>query len=200
MLTSPTDKSAGFLESPPRFPASPSRARTRQSELGTYRCSTGRHRRSFGQNITRGVYVSVVPHATYRTGPLPHRQRQGLKPMSTPTASLRAGKKATDHLQGATIPGRFVRQLAYKLSPTRVGNGPRQGPILPHVLDGQILHADHLVFVDQTGGQLVQEVAPPVGDAGWIRATFWRALLRLLERGCLRESARWARVRVWRSH
>ena len=60
-LTSPTDKSVGFLESPPRLPASQRRAYPNQSSGRSYSRSTGLHREPLGvRNIACDVTDSTL--------------------------------------------------------------------------------------------------------------------------------------------
>ena len=61
---------------------------------------------------------------------------------------LRRGREAVNLDQGASVPLGFVFQLTNELAPTHVTDRFRQAVVLDHVLDGQTLHANHLVFVN----------------------------------------------------
>ena len=50
--------------------------------------------------------------------------------------------------EGSSIPLALIVQLADKLAPSHITDRFCKAVILDHVLDGQTLHADHLVFVD----------------------------------------------------
>ena len=86
--------------------------------------------------------------------------------MAAPTASLAAWEEGVDTYEGASIPSGFVFQLAHHLAPSCVADRPGKVVIPDHVLHLQALGADHLVFVDQARGELVQEVGTGIGDTG----------------------------------
>src|SRR5437764_10760397 len=71
---------------------------------------------------------------------------------------------AVDLGQGASIPGGLVLQLADELAPSHVADMLCQAVIFQHVLHGQALYANHLVFADDTSREFVLEIAAFVGD------------------------------------
>ena len=66
--------------------------------------------------------------------------------------------------KGASIPGGLVLQLADELAPSQVADMLCQAVIFQHVLHGQTLYANHLVFADDAGREFVLEIAAFVGD------------------------------------
>ena len=68
--------------------------------------------------------------------------------------------------EGSSVPLALVFQLADKLTPSDITDGFGQTVILDHVLDGQTLDANHLVFVDDACRKLVLVVAATVVDTG----------------------------------
>jgi len=107
-----------------------------------------------------------VDKATTRTGPLPNIQIEIIEEMSTAMTTFGTGIEAINRYQGTAIPGRFVLQLADEFSPADIGNTLGQRVILQQVFDGQRLDTDHLVFADETSGQLVLEITASIGNAG----------------------------------
>ena len=66
--------------------------------------------------------------------------------------------------QGASVPLGFVFQLANELTPTHVTDGFCQAVVFEHILDGQTLHADDLVFAHHACTELVLVVSSAVID------------------------------------
>src|SRR6266568_3022986 len=68
--------------------------------------------------------------------------------------------------QVSSIPCCFVFQLGHKLRPTHITDGLGKTVVLDHVLDLQALDADRLVFTNQTGRELMQEVTASISNTG----------------------------------
>lgn len=85
-------------------------------------------------------------------------------PMPAARAQLTRGKRARNTNHRPPVPCRFILEHAKKTPPRGIGNGFSQLAILLHVPNTQVLHAHHLVFADEAGGQFVQEIVPAVGD------------------------------------
>ncbi len=66
--------------------------------------------------------------------------------------------------QRSSVPLAFILQLAHELAPSHITDRLRQAVIFDHMLDGQTLHADHLVFVNDAGRELVLVVTTTVID------------------------------------
>src|SRR5690242_9982674 len=86
--------------------------------------------------------------------------------MPTRMAAFGTGIPAVDLDQRAPIPRRLVLQLPYQLAPAHVAYRFGERVIANQVLDGQALHTDHLVFVNQACRELMQAVKALVGDLG----------------------------------
>ena len=69
-----------------------------------------------------------------------------------------------DFDEGSSVPLALVFQLADKLTPSDITDGFCQTVIFDHVLDGQTLHANHLVFVYDACREFVLVVSPTVVD------------------------------------
>ena len=61
---------------------------------------------------------------------------------------LGRGIPAVNLDKGSSVPVGFVLQLADKLAPSDITDRLCQRVVLDHILDGQALHANDLVFMD----------------------------------------------------
>jgi len=86
--------------------------------------------------------------------------------MPTIKAAFGTGIPLVDSHDSAPIPGCFVLQLADQLAPAHVADGFGKHVIFQHPFHVEAFHTQHLVFVDQACGQLVEEVLPPICNAG----------------------------------
>ncbi len=93
---------------------------------------------------------------------------------------LRRGIEAVNLDQGASVPLGFVFQLTNELTPTHVTDGFCQAVIFDHVLDGQALHANHLVFVHDACAELVLGVSSAVIDPSMKTSHFETSLFPVL--------------------
>jgi hypothetical protein len=66
--------------------------------------------------------------------------------------------------QGASIPLGFVFQLTDELTPSHITDRFCQAVVFDHILDGQTLEANHLVFVNDAGRELLLVVFSTVID------------------------------------
>ena len=98
-------------------------------------------------------------------------------------AGFRGREEAVYLDQSASIPLGFVFQLADKLSPSDIADGFGKRVVLDHVLDGQTLDADHLVFANDACGEVVLVVPTLVSDTGMHAGDFetsFRSVFRSL--------------------
>ena len=77
---------------------------------------------------------------------------------------LRRGIEAVNLDQGSSVPLGFVFQLPDELTPSHITDRLSQAVIFDHVLDGQALHANHLVFVYYACAELVLVVTSAIID------------------------------------
>jgi len=85
-------------------------------------------------------------------------------PVPAARAQLARWKRAADTDHRPPVPFRFILEHVEQSPPRGIGNAFGQLAILLHVPHAQVLHAHHLVFADEAGGQFVQEIVPTVGD------------------------------------
>src|SRR6266568_296524 len=86
--------------------------------------------------------------------------------MPTVKTSFGRGIPLVNLDQVPSIPLCFVFQLGHKLRPAHVTDSLSKAVVLDHVLDLQALDADRLVFTNQTGRKLMQEVTTPISNTG----------------------------------
>ena len=104
--------------------------------------------------------------STLRTRPATHRKVEAFQCVATLGAPFSRWIPFVDADQRSTIPVCLVLKLSYKLPPTNVAYGFGQLGVFDHVLDLKRLGTDYLVFVDQCGCQLMQEVLATVCNFG----------------------------------
>src|SRR5579859_4489880 len=68
--------------------------------------------------------------------------------------------------QVTSIPFRFVFELGHELRPANIRDRLGKCVIFDHVLDGQTLHTDRLVFTNQARGELMQEITTAISYSG----------------------------------
>ena len=81
-------------------------------------------------------------------------------------AGVRRGIPLINLDQHSSVPLGFVFQLPDKLTPSYITDRFCKAVVLDHVLDCQTLHADHLVFVNDAGGELVLIVMSTIVATG----------------------------------
>src|SRR4028119_1957460 len=121
--------------------------------IWSYVRSTDFTARESGQNILSGIYITVVVGGAGRTIPRPDIQWQLLHNVTTMPTPFRTRKPAVYLDKVATIPVALIFKLSDQLTPTSITDGLRQFPILDHILQGQILNGDGLVFTHQSSRQ-----------------------------------------------
>ena len=82
--------------------------------------------------------------------------------------------------QGAPVPLAFILQLTDELTPSDIGNSFSKFVVLNHILDGQTLHANHLVFVHYACGEFVLAVSSTVVDTSMNTGNFAAGFLPVL--------------------
>lgn len=125
---------------------------------------SGAPRRTEKQNILRRVHVPVVGHPTIRTGPYSDLQRHFRLHRAARATGLAAGRPAVYHHNIPAVPLGLVFNLPAQLRQPAISNRLAQTAVSQHALDIQILQADHLVFVHQLGGGLVQKIPAAIGN------------------------------------
>ena len=123
------------------------------------------YREPRGKNVVRSVLVSIVDCATGRTRPGSNTERKTFDDMPTTMACLAAREEAINLQQGSLVPLALVRQEREKHAPRGVGDNTSEAVVLEHPQHVQILDDDHLVFANESSAELVEMIAPPVGDA-----------------------------------
>ncbi len=116
--------------------------------------------------VLGGIHIPIVMDAALGTRPGSNIESKGVQDMPTLETALGRGVPLVNLDQVAPIPSRFVGELGDELRPAHVRDGLGQLGVLHHVLDGQRLHADRLVFTNQAGGELVQEVTASISYPG----------------------------------
>jgi hypothetical protein len=117
-------------------------------------------------HVLSRIDIPVMDGSTFRTRPLTDIQRKRVKDMPTGRAPLTRWVKPINLDYIAPIPCSFVFELGHELRPAYVVNSFRKRVVLDHVLDGQTLDADRLVFTDQACGELVQKVTASISYSG----------------------------------
>src|SRR5260370_1778484 len=173
-------KARGFLHSRVGIPASLGVACSSFRPSRSYTSSTGRHREPRGQNVSRGIEIPVMPDAALRADPFTHIKREVFYHMFAVMAHF-AGRIPTVNLdEGSSIPLALILQLADKLAPSHIDYCFCQTVILYHILDGQTLHANHLVFVHNSCRKFVLVVSSTVLDTSMHACYFPSCFLPVL--------------------
>src|SRR5699024_6663440 len=133
--------------------------------LRSYTSSPGRYRQPGGLDVDRRVHIAVMDDTTLAR-PFADVQRQLLLEFSAGRAQLGGRKEPVDGNQLPPVPACFVLQHGAQLGPGRIRDRAGEFAVLDQVAHGKILDHDHLVFADESSGQLVQEILSTVGDAG----------------------------------
>src|SRR3989442_8932886 len=124
--------------------------------------------------------VTIMEGVTFGAPPEPFIQRKGGKDMPTVGTALGGWVPLVNLDQGPPIPLRFVFQLAHELPPTDVTNRLGKVVVAQHVLDGQALHANHLVLVNDARRELVLIVPSPIRNPGMETGDFAPRLFSIL--------------------
>ena len=104
--------------------------------------------------------------STLRTLPATHRKVDAFQCIAAFGAPFGRWIPFVDADQSSTIPVCFVLKLSHQFTPTNIAYGFGKLGVLNHVLHLKRLDTDYLVFVDQCGCQLVQEVLATVCNFG----------------------------------
>ncbi len=142
--------------------------------------STGRNREPLGQNVFRSVAIPVVPDATLGADPLAYIKWEVFDHMLAVMTRFTGGIPTVNYDEGSRVPLAFVLQLADELTPSHITDGFCQRVILDHVLDGQTLHANHLVFANYACRELLLVVTSAVLDTGMHACYFPTCFLSVL--------------------
>src|SRR6266536_1018564 len=100
--------------------------------------------------------------------------------MSTVKTAFGRGIPLVNLDQVPSIPRCFVFQLGHKLRPAHVTDSLGKTMVFDHVLDLQALFADRLVFTNQTGRELMQEVMTSISNTGVYSSYFFTGLDTIL--------------------
>src|SRR6266852_1007675 len=173
-------KGRSFPSSRMGFPASLGVACPSFCPSGSYTPSTGRCREPLGQNVEARVAIPVMPDSALWTDPFTYIQREVFHDMLALMTGFTGGIPPIDFDEGSSVPLALVVQLANKLTPSDITDRFCQAVIFDHVFDGQTLHADHLVFVDDACTQFVLVVATTVMYTSMNTGNFAPRLLSVL--------------------
>jgi hypothetical protein len=110
---------------------------------------------SRSKDILCGILVSVVLYLTTWASPVAHTERQALDDVSTSGACLTTGIEAIDLDQLSTVPHTFVRKESQEHAPSGVRDYSGEAVVAYHSSDVQILDYDHLIFANESSGNLV---------------------------------------------
>ena len=157
-------KARGFSSSRMSFPASLGVASSGFRPSRSDTSSTGRHRESLGQNISSSVDIAVVPDAALGADPFAHIQWEIFHNMLAVITGFARGYHRSILMR--VRPDHWLLYSSWRTNsphPTSLMALAR-AVILDHVLDGQTLHADHLVFVNDACRKLVLVVTSTVMD------------------------------------
>ncbi len=177
-------KARGFSSSRMRGSCFTGSRPTNAGPNGSYTPSTGSDREPLGQNVTSGIGIAVVSRAAVWAYPFTYVQRKRIEDMLADTTGLRRGIEPIDLDQGPSIPLGFIFQLADEFAPAHIADRFGERVVLNHILDGQALHADHLVFVDDACREFVLVVSASIADtsvdASYFETSFVAVTARLL--------------------
>lgn len=120
--------------------------------------STSRNRLSDGQNVFRGVLVSVQMLAAVFTIELAHFQTKLGVNVSTRITAFAARKEPVGHPQFFSIPRGLVGQHSSELSKARASNMLGEATITNHPAHVQILDCQNIEPSHEIGCQLVETV------------------------------------------
>src|SRR6266700_21231 len=110
------------------------------------------------KNILSGIDITVCHIATERTEMGPHRKRF-LHDLATFEALLRGEARVhSDHCVPSSLS--LVTQDVEERAPGGVQDGFRQGMVLHHVENTQLLNRNHLVLLGILFGGLIVEISP----------------------------------------
>ena len=132
-------------------------SRSSKSSSAPSACSNGFSNR---QDIASRVEIAVMLGSALRAGPWTHAQRQCVQSIPTDRAQLTTRKEAVDLHHRL----RFGFQHADSSTDRGIRQGTGQAVVLGQVSERQIFHIDRIEPSRQHGAQLVQAVAPGVGD------------------------------------
>ncbi len=177
---SPCLKGRGFSSSRTRVSCFNGSRPTNTGPNRSYAPSTGRHREPLGQNVSCSIDIPVMADATFRADPRTYIKREVFHDMLAVMTRFAGGIPPIDFDEGSSVPLALVVQLANKLTPSDITDRFCQAVIFDHVFDGQTLHADHLVFVDDACTQFVLVVATTVMDTSMNTGNFAPRLLSVL--------------------
>src|SRR6266568_2235650 len=148
------------------FPASRRRAWLSFRPPRSYGLSTGSHGKPCRQNVLRCVDITIMGYATLGACPVTNIKRQGVENMPTIETALRGGIPLINFDKGTSIPLSFVFELPYKLTPSHITNGFREGVVFDHILDVQTLDAYDLVLTYDLCRELVLIITPSISNPG----------------------------------
>ena len=148
------------------FDTSQSIASAGRTPLWTDTLSMSCHRLSSGQNVFRGVLISIQMLAAVFAFELSDFQAKAGVDMPAGIASLGTWEESVSHPQLSAIPSTFVGQHLTELPETGATDVLCQFVILDHAAHVQVLNRQHVEPAHQIGGQLVERVFSTVGNLG----------------------------------
>jgi hypothetical protein len=131
-----------------------------------YASSAGKHGQPGRSDVDGRVDVPIMSGAAISTLPVAHRKGHLYRWVRACRACFARRVPPIDYDQLTPVPCALVLQHRPHFSPTCIGDRAGQAMIADHVPHAQILDHDHLVFTDEIGSELVQEIPSPIGDPG----------------------------------
>ena len=122
------------------------------------------YRKPCGKNVVRGVLVSIMhsPAQGIGTRPDPNVERKILYDVSATMARLATRKETVNLEKGSTVPCGLVHQEREQHTPRSIRDDAGETVVLDHPRHVQVLDDDHLVFVNESGAELVKVVTSSI--------------------------------------
>ena len=140
-------------------------ALTGRSPLRSSILSLRYHGVSHRLNVSSRVFVSVVDHPTYGTGPFSDRKGQRFNDMPAVEASLAGREKSVDLYQHLPIPLALVLQHLNERAETGIADRTGDMVVLNHAPDVQVLCRDKVESAHEAGSDLLEVVVPRISDS-----------------------------------
>jgi hypothetical protein len=142
-------------------------ARSAVRDLG---CTSPTGRARPGSEVGGSIQVPINDQAAAAADKDPLTEAEVLVVPAAARTGLARRKPAVSDQQLPAPPALFVGHLAAQFGPASVSNRTRQVAVEHHASHVQVFHDQPIVGLDQLGGDLVQIVAPLVGDVGVVAA------------------------------
>lgn len=132
--------------------------------LSSYDPSLCSHRLSGGQDVHRGVHVTVMPCTAFGAIPLSDVQGQIINDMPAVETPLAGWEEAVHDFYFLAVPGALVINHAPEFTHADIGNCPGKTMVCQHPADVEIFDGDYIEAPHKTRRQLVQEIHSCIRD------------------------------------